>query len=84
MAVTPPETMAESKNILRKRGRRSKTSGVVMDMRPTPDGHGNDDGFTSVHFMLQQDADTRTGDGPKRTTSAPPSTGRAEAGKTPL
>ena len=20
-----------------------------------PDGHGNDDGFTSVHFMLQQD-----------------------------
>ena len=24
-----------------------------------PDGHGNDDGLTSVHFMLQQDADTR-------------------------
>ena len=42
-----------------------------------PDGHGNDDGFTSVHFMLQQDADTRTGDGPKKDDQRAPERGRS-------
>ena len=43
-----------------------------------PDGHGNDDGFTSVHFMLQQDADTRTGDGPKKDDQRAPEHGAGQ------
>lgn len=43
-----------------------------------PDGHGNDDGLTSVHFMLQQDADTRTGDGPKKDDQRAPEHGAGQ------
>ena len=61
----------------------SKTSGVVMDMRPTPMDTAmmmDSRRFTSCCNRMRIPEQAMV---PKRTTSAPPS-GRAEAGKTPL